>query len=137
MAMRKREPAPHETRAVDRLLQVLSNDETEPEPSAEERLRAAADKLEARRVQAGPRVYFRTPRGGHVPLDPQSQRELLRLYSGFGISVADIAEHFGVGSGTIYRWLILLGVQSQDRATPDELRRLAEARELARKARKR
>ncbi len=112
-----------------------SDDPPEPELSAEERLRVASEKLEARRRERPTHVYFRTPRGGHVPLDPQSQRELLRLYSGFGISVADIGEHFGVGTGTIYRWLILLGVQSQDRATPDELRRLAEARELARKAR--
>lgn len=111
---------------------------TKPEPTADERLQAAAAEIESRRVESeSPRVYFRSPRGGQVPLDARGRRELLQLYSGFGISVNDIAEHFHVGSGTIYRWLMLLGVQSQDRATPAELSRMAEARALARKSRKR
>lgn len=126
------------SRAADRLVEVLQGGaDPTAEPTAEERLRLASERLERQRVRAeeAPRVYFRSPRGGHCPLDARGRRELLALYGGFGISVAAIADHFGVGSGTIYRWLILLGVQAQDRATPAELARMAEARALARRGR--
>ncbi len=124
--------------AADRLVEVLQGGaDPAAEPTAEERLRLASERLERQRVQteAAPHVYFRSPRGGHCPLDARGRRELLQLYAGFGISVVQIADHFGVGSGTIYRWLILLGVQPQDRATPAELARMAEARALARRSR--
>jgi transposase len=63
-------------------------------------------------------VFFRSPRGGNCPLDRRGRRELLSLYAGWRLSVPEIAEHFGVSTGTIYRWLMLLGVKPQYEATP-------------------
>jgi DNA invertase Pin-like site-specific DNA recombinase len=126
----------------NRRLQVVLGSGEEEEPGAEERLRQAADRIERERQRTRrgtpelPTVYYRTPRGGQVPLDARQRRELLHLYAGFGIPVAEIAEQYGTGTSTIYRWLALLGVQPQDRATGAELDRMREARELARKARR-
>jgi len=69
------------------------------------------------------RVFFRSPRGGNCPLDARGRRELLSLYAGWHLTVAEIAEHFGCSVGTITRWLYLLGVRPQHEMTAAERKR--------------
>lgn len=66
------------------------------------------------------RVFFRSERGGRCRLTAQEQRELLAMYAAWRFSVQQIADHFSVGSGTVYRWLYVLGVTSQDGMTDHE-----------------
>ena len=67
-----------------------------------------------------PSVYFRSPRGGQCPLDAAGRRELLRLYASWNLTVAEIAEHFGCSTGTITRWLYVLGVKAQHEMSAQE-----------------
>lgn len=57
---------------------------------------------------------YRTPRGGHVPLGTRERAQLLELYAEHSRPVHEIAELFGVSTGTIYRWLPHLGVRAQE-----------------------
>ena len=82
------------------------------------------------------RVFFRSPRGGQCPLTPSQQRELLRLYGAWNLTVAEIAEHFGCSVGTVTRWLYLLGVRPQHEMTDRERDEFDAFRELGKRRRR-
>jgi hypothetical protein len=63
-------------------------------------------------------TFFRSPRGGRCPLTLRERNELLSLYGDWSLTVPDIAEHFDVSPGTVYRWLLILGVRSHESMTP-------------------
>jgi transposase len=68
--------------------------------------------------------YYRTDRGGLVPLNAKARRDLLELYADHERPVREIAELFGVGTNTIYRWLALLGVRPLSDMTAEDRERL-------------
>jgi hypothetical protein len=63
-------------------------------------------------------TYYRTPRGGRVPLTTRERQQLLKLYADYKVPVREIVPLFDrpdrpVTINRIYRWLPLLGVQPQ------------------------